>query len=62
MARQKIGELKQGTDDEIVIGVYIKDKEKQIKEYRKEATRLMSMANKRLKRLEKNGLQHTRSF
>lgn len=62
MARQKIGELKQGTDDEIVIGVYIKDKEKQIKEYRKEATRLMSMANKRLKRLEKNGLQDSPAY
>ena len=62
MARQKIGELKQGTDDEIVIGVYIKDKEKQIREYRKEATRLMSMANKRLKRLEKNGLTDSPAY
>lgn len=40
----------------------VKEKQKRIKEYRKEATRMMSMANKRLRRLEKNGLTDSPAY
>lgn len=39
-----------------------KEKEERIKKYRQEASRMASMANKRLKRLEKNGLQDTPAY
>ena len=37
-------------------------KEQKIKEYRNEANRLVSLANKRLRRLEKNGLQSSPAY
>lgn len=40
----------------------LSDKEERIKKYRQEASRMASMANKRLKRLEKNGLQDTPAY
>lgn len=39
-----------------------KEKEERIRKYRQEASRMASMANKRLKRLEKNGLQDTPAY
>ena len=39
-----------------------KEKEERIKKYRQEASRMASMANKRLKRLEKNGLQDSPAY
>lgn len=40
----------------------LSEKEKRIKKYRQEATRKMSMANKRLKRLEQNGLTDSPAY
>ena len=37
-------------------------KEQKIREYRKEANRLVSLANKRIRRLEKNGLQSSPAY
>ena len=37
-------------------------KEQRIKEYRNEANRLVSLANKRIRRLEKNGLQSSPAY
>lgn len=61
MARENIGEMKK---DEygIVTKPHLKEKEERVKAYRKEATRLMSMANKRLRRLEKSGLTDSPAY
>lgn len=40
----------------------IDEKQKRIKKFRQEASRMASMANKRLKRLEKNGLQDSPAY
>lgn len=53
MARHKIGDL---SKEKIIVSVYEAEKQRKIKEFRAEATRKMSMANKRLRRLEKSGL------
>ena len=54
-------------NDPLVIGVESKiskeyGKEQKIREYRNEANRLVSLANKRIRRLEKNGLQSSPAY
>ena len=54
-------------NDPFVIGVESEiskayGKEQKIKEYRNEANRLVSLANKRIRRLEKNGLQSSPAY
>ena len=54
-------------NDPLVIGVESKiskeyGKEQKIRAYRNEANRLVSLANKRLRRLEKNGLQSSPAY
>lgn len=58
MAKKKIGKVFIGSNVE----AYEKDRDRRIREFRKEATRLMSMANKRLKRLEKNDLTDSPAY
>lgn len=49
-------------DKNIITEPYKKEKEKRIKEFRREASRLVSMANKRLIRLEDNKLTDTPAY
>lgn len=58
MARNQVGEIK----SKLVTGVYEEEKKKRIREYRTEASRLASMANKRLKRLEEAGLTDSPAY
>lgn len=58
MASNKVGEIK----SKLVTGVYEEEKKKKIREYRNEASRLASMANKRLKRLEDAGLTDSPAY
>lgn len=50
----------QNKDD--AFGAIIEDKETRIKNYRKEASRLAAIANKRIARLEQNGLENTPAY
>lgn len=43
--------------DSTLADIELRDKKTRIKDYRQEANRLVSLANKRIRRLEKNGLQ-----
>ena len=58
MAGKQVGEIK----SKLVTGVYEEEKRKRIREYRTEASRLASMANKRLKRLEDAGLTDSPAY
>lgn len=58
MAREQVGEIK----SKLVTGVYEEEKKQRIREYRTEASRLASMANKRLKRLEDAGLTDSPAY
>lgn len=44
------------------MGVHLLEKEERIKAYRKEASRLAAIANKRIERLEKNGLENSPAY
>lgn len=48
--------------DSRMADIELKDKKNRIKEYRNEANRLVSLANKRIRRLEKNGLQSSPAY
>lgn len=58
MAREKVGEIK----EKAITGGYEEEKKKKIKEFRTEASRLASMANKRIKRLENAGLTDSPAY
>lgn len=51
-----------GTKKNIITGPYKKEKEKRIRKFRKDASRRVSMANKRLVRLERNKLTDTPAY
>lgn len=48
--------------DSRMADIELKDRKNRIKEYRNEANRLVSLANKRIRRLEKNGLQSSPAY
>lgn len=50
------------SEDNKTFGGLVEDKAERIREYRKEASRLAAIANKRVARLEKNGLENSPAY